>query len=57
MYNDKMMYAHFRLIEEMFNDDLYRLSAQGRLEEIDSLTASSIIGGFLPDLHSVCPSD
>jgi predicted Zn-dependent peptidase len=42
MYNDKIIYANDRLIEEMFKNDPYGLSALGRIEEIPSLNAAFI---------------
>lgn len=42
MYNEKMLYANVRLIEEMFKGEPYQLPAFGREEDIASLNASSI---------------
>lgn len=42
MYNEKMLYANVRLIEEMFKGEPYRHHAFGMEEDIDSLNALSI---------------
>ncbi|WP_340028589.1 pitrilysin family protein [Paenibacillus sp. FSL H7-0940] len=42
MYNEKMLYAHVRLIEEMFKGEPYQFPAFGREEDIDSLNAVSL---------------
>lgn len=42
MYSEKMLYANFRLTEEMFKGEPYQVSAFGREEDIDSLNAASI---------------
>ncbi|QIW20591.1 EF-P 5-aminopentanol modification-associated protein YfmF [Bacillus thuringiensis] len=42
MYNEKLLYANVRLIEEMFKGEPYQFSAFGREEDIDSLNASTI---------------
>lgn len=50
--NDKRIYAHHRLIEEMFKGDVFATNKQGTKEEIEALTPAStyeaykkIIGG------------
>lgn len=42
MFNDKMLYAHVRLIEEMFKGEPYQYSPYGREGDIDSLHAPSL---------------
>ncbi|MFC9541402.1 EF-P 5-aminopentanol modification-associated protein YfmF [Lysinibacillus sp. NPDC056959] len=42
IYNDKMLYAHVRLIEEMYKGEPYQLSAFGREEDLTSINAASI---------------
>lgn len=42
MYNEKLLYANVRLIEEMFKGEPYQFSAFGREEDIDSLNALTI---------------
>lgn len=42
MFNDKVLYAHVRLVEEMFEDEAYASPPYGRREEINSLHAQSV---------------
>src|SRR5699024_2484917 len=42
LYNEKMLYANGRLVEEMFKGEPYEFPAVGREEDIASLNASSI---------------
>ncbi len=42
IYNDKMLYAYDRLIEEMYKGEPYQLSAFGREEDLTSINATSI---------------
>ncbi len=42
VYNEKMLYANIRLIEEMFKGEPYQLFVFGREEDIASLTAASL---------------
>lgn len=46
MYNEKMLYAHFRLIEEMFKGEPYQLSEFGREQDLASLTALAIYQAY-----------
>lgn len=42
MFNEKLFYAHVRLVEEMFQGEAYAIPALGRKEEIDFLNAVSV---------------
>ncbi|KLU56078.1 zinc protease [Paenibacillus sp. VT-400] len=46
MYNEKMLYAHVRLIEEMFKGEPYQFPAFGREEDIDSLDSVAIYQAY-----------
>ncbi|WP_270170543.1 EF-P 5-aminopentanol modification-associated protein YfmF [Paenibacillus sp. SYP-B4298] len=46
MYDDKMLYANFRLIEEMFRGEPYQFPAFGREEDIATLNSSTIYGVY-----------
>ncbi|SDC43543.1 EF-P 5-aminopentanol modification-associated protein YfmF [Shouchella lonarensis] len=42
VYDDKMRYANVRITEEMFSEELYRLPAYGREEDLATLTSENI---------------
>jgi predicted Zn-dependent peptidase len=42
LYDDKMKYSNFRLIQEMCKEEPYSLNVHGQLEEVDSITAESL---------------
>ncbi|WP_166705015.1 EF-P 5-aminopentanol modification-associated protein YfmF [Bacillus albus] len=54
VYNEKMLYANIRLIEEMFKGEPYQLSVFGREEEIASLNAASIYQVYEELLQNAC---
>ncbi|MEK4500548.1 MULTISPECIES: EF-P 5-aminopentanol modification-associated protein YfmF [Bacillus] len=54
VYNEKMLYANIRLIEEMFKGEPYQLSVFGREEDIASLNAASIYQVYEELLQNAC---
>lgn len=42
VFDDKIRYANKRLIEEMFQDDVFRYPASGVLEDVDQISASEL---------------
>jgi len=42
VYDDKMKYSNFRLIQEMCQSEPYALHVHGQLDDVDSITASSL---------------
>lgn len=42
IYDDKMRYANMRLIEEMCQDEPYRIPVNGILEDVDAISAQSL---------------
>ncbi|WP_257351479.1 EF-P 5-aminopentanol modification-associated protein YfmF [Pseudalkalibacillus decolorationis] len=42
IYDDKMRYANKRLIEEMFENDVYAHHAYGKEDEVDSITSEAL---------------
>lgn len=44
--NDKIRYAAERCVEEMCEDEPYRLHPLGRLEDIDTITPASLLGHY-----------
>ena len=44
--NDKIRYAAERCLEEMCEDEPYRLHPLGRLEDIDGITPQSLTGSI-----------
>ncbi|WP_338452110.1 pitrilysin family protein [Niallia oryzisoli] len=42
VYDDKMKYSNFRLIQEMCKEEPYSLHVHGQLEDVDSITAESL---------------
>lgn len=46
IYNDKMKYSSFRLIQEMCKDEPYELHANGILADVDAITAENLYGYY-----------
>lgn len=42
VFDDKMKYSNFRLIEEMCKDEPYALNVHGRIEDVDSITPEAL---------------
>src|SRR5690606_7353766 len=42
VYDDKMRYSNLRLIEEMCKDEPYHLHVNGRIEDLDQISAESL---------------
>ncbi|WP_071395278.1 EF-P 5-aminopentanol modification-associated protein YfmF [Bacillus tuaregi] len=42
VYDDKMKYSNFRLIQEMCKEEAYALNVHGQLEDVDSITPQSL---------------
>src|SRR5690606_5064938 len=42
VYDDKMRYSNLRLIEEMCKDERYHLHVNGRIEDLDQISAESL---------------
>lgn len=42
VYDDKMRYSNLRLVEEMCKDEPYHLHVNGRIEDLDSISAESL---------------
>ncbi|WP_010282291.1 EF-P 5-aminopentanol modification-associated protein YfmF [Bacillus timonensis] len=42
VYDDKMRYSNLRLVEEMCQDEPYHLHVNGRIEDLDSISAESL---------------
>lgn len=42
VYDDKMKYSNYRLIQEMCKEEPYSLHVHGQLEDVDSITAESL---------------
>lgn len=42
IYDDKMKYSNFRLIQEMCKEEPYALNVHGQLEEVETITASNL---------------
>src|SRR5690606_25466026 len=42
VFDDKMKYSNFRLIEEMCKDEPYDLNVHGRIEDVDSITPEAL---------------
>ena len=38
VYDDKMKYSNFRLIQEMCKEEPYALNVHGNLEDVDAIT-------------------
>lgn len=46
VYDDKMRYSNFRLIEEMFKGEPYALQVNGEAEDVDSITPENLYDYF-----------
>ena len=42
LYDDKMKYSNFRLIQEMCEEEPYALNVHGQLDDVDSITAANL---------------
>ncbi|MGM7681634.1 EF-P 5-aminopentanol modification-associated protein YfmF [Cytobacillus sp. Hm23] len=42
VYDDKMRYANYRLVQEMCKDEPYSLHVNGELDEVDNITSASL---------------
>lgn len=42
VYDDKMRYSNFRLVEEMCKDEPYALHVHGQMEQVDAITPESL---------------
>ena len=42
IYDDKMKYSSFRLIQEMCKDEPYALNVHGQLEDVETITAANL---------------
>lgn len=46
IYDDKMRYSNFRLVEEMCKDEPYALHVHGQMEQVDEITSASLYSYF-----------
>ncbi|WP_147532201.1 EF-P 5-aminopentanol modification-associated protein YfmF [Bacillus marasmi] len=46
VYDDKMRYSNFRLVEEMCKDEPYALHVHGQMEQVDKITSESLFQYF-----------
>ena len=42
IYDDKMKYSNFRLIQEMCKDEPYAMNVHGQLEDVETITAANL---------------
>ena len=50
VYDDKMKYSNFRLIQEMCKEEPYALYVHGNLEDVDSITTKSLYDYYVQAL-------